>query len=100
MSDGGKLEATGIEYDPLQDGEQRRVLVNTRKIILCAGMFESHAILEGACIGSKAVLAAANVPLLYEDEMGWRIECCVGFLFFFYFFLNDGGRMDVVTWCM
>jgi choline dehydrogenase-like flavoprotein len=62
----GKLEAKGVEYCKLQDGEERRVTIRARKIILCAGVFESPAILERSGIGSRAVLEAANIPLLYE----------------------------------
>ena len=66
LSADGKLEAKGIEYCTVQDGEERRVSVYAREVILCAGVFESPAILERSGIGSRAVLEAANVPLLYE----------------------------------
>ena len=62
----GKLEAKGVEYHTLEDGEECRVTVTARQIILCAGVFESPAILERSGIGSRAVLEAANIPLLYE----------------------------------
>jgi choline dehydrogenase-like flavoprotein len=62
----GKLEAKGVEYCTIQDGEERRVSVYAREIILCAGVFESPAILERSGIGSRAVLDAANIPVLYE----------------------------------
>ncbi len=44
----------------------RKYLITAREIILCAGVFESPAILERSGLGSKKVLAAANVPVLYE----------------------------------
>jgi choline dehydrogenase-like flavoprotein len=66
LSADGKLEAKGVEYCTLQDGEERRVTVDAREVILCAGVFESPAILERSGIGSRAVLDAANIPLLYE----------------------------------
>lgn len=58
----GKLHAKGIRYT--DQGEEH--LITGREIILCAGVFESPAILERSGIGSKSVLEAANVPLLYE----------------------------------
>jgi choline dehydrogenase-like flavoprotein len=58
----GKLNARGVRYK--YQGDEH--LVNGREIILCAGVFESPAILERSGIGSKKVLAAANVPVLYE----------------------------------
>lgn len=57
-----KLNATGVRYT--HQGEE--YLVTARETILCAGVFESPAILERSGIGSKKVLAAANVPVLYE----------------------------------
>jgi choline dehydrogenase-like flavoprotein len=58
----GKLNATGVRYT--QQGEEHTA--TAREIILCAGVFESPAILERSGIGSKLVLEAANVPVLYE----------------------------------
>ncbi|KAI2485683.1 GMC oxidoreductase [Pyrenophora tritici-repentis] len=58
----GKLNANGIHYT--YNGEDH--LISGREIILCAGAFESPAILERSGIGSKEVLAAANIPILYE----------------------------------
>lgn len=58
----GKLNATGVHFT--HEGEE--YLIDGREIILCAGVFESPALLERSGIGSKDVLAAANVPLLYE----------------------------------
>jgi choline dehydrogenase-like flavoprotein len=58
----GKLNARGVRYS--YQGEEH--LITAREIILCAGVFESPTILERSGIGSKEVLAAANVPMLYE----------------------------------
>ena len=58
----GRLNAKGIRY--IHQGEEH--LITAREIILCSGVFESPAILERSGIGSKKVLAAANVPVLYE----------------------------------
>jgi choline dehydrogenase-like flavoprotein len=58
----GRLNARGVHYT-YQGGEY---FISAREIILCAGVFESPAILERSGVGSKEVLAAANVPLLYE----------------------------------
>lgn len=58
----GKLNARGVRYT--YQGEEH--LISAREIILCAGVFESPAILERSGIGSKKILAAANVPVLYE----------------------------------
>ncbi|CAO2654094.1 Nn.00g108270.m01.CDS01 [Neocucurbitaria sp. VM-36] len=58
----GKLNAKGICYT--YQGEE--YLISSREIILCAGVFESPTILERSGVGSKKVLAAANVPVLYE----------------------------------
>ncbi|TKX20380.1 GMC oxidoreductase-like protein 10 [Elsinoe australis] len=58
----GTLHAKGVEYRC--DGED--YVVNAREIILCAGTFESPTILERSGIGSKQVLEAASVPILYE----------------------------------
>ena len=62
MTAGGKLNARGVRYT--RQGEEH--LISAREIILCAGVFESPAILERSGVGSKKVLAAANVPVLYE----------------------------------
>ncbi|KAL1607622.1 hypothetical protein SLS60_002556 [Paraconiothyrium brasiliense] len=58
----GRLNARGIRYT--YQGEEH--LISAREIILCAGVFGSPSILERSGIGSKQVLAAANVPVLYE----------------------------------
>ncbi|KAL3419613.1 choline dehydrogenase [Phlyctema vagabunda] len=58
----GKLNARGVRYT--YQGEE--CLIRAREIVLCAGVFESPAILERSGLGSKEVLAAANVPVLYE----------------------------------
>ena len=58
----GRLNARGVRY--IHQGEE--YLITAREIILCAGVFESPAILERSGVGSKKVLAAANVPVLYE----------------------------------
>jgi choline dehydrogenase-like flavoprotein len=57
-----KLNAKGVCYT--HQGEEHTV--SAREIIICAGTFESPAILERSGIGSKKVLAAANLPVLYE----------------------------------
>jgi len=57
-----KLNARGVHYT--YKGEER--FVGGREIILCAGVFESPAILERSGIGSRKVLAGANIPVLYE----------------------------------
>ena len=58
----GRLNARGVRYIH-QDEEH---LITAQEIILCAGVFESPAILERSGIGSMKVLAAGNVPVLYE----------------------------------
>ena len=58
----GKLNARGVCYT--HQGEE--LATSAREVIVCAGVFESPAILERSGIGSKKVLAAANVPVLYE----------------------------------
>jgi choline dehydrogenase-like flavoprotein len=58
----GKLNAKGVCYT--YQGEE--YLISAREIILCAGVFESPTILERSGVGSKKILAAANVPVLYE----------------------------------
>ena len=62
MTDDGRLNARGVRYTC--QGEE--YLITARDIVLCAGVFESPAILERAGLGSKQILAAANVPVLYE----------------------------------
>ncbi|KAJ4368726.1 hypothetical protein N0V86_009635 [Didymella sp. IMI 355093] len=62
MTADGKLHATGVHY--IDQGQER--LVTAREIIVCAGAFESPALLERSGIGSSKVLQAANVPVLYE----------------------------------
>lgn len=58
----GRLNATGVRYT----NQDEVYLVRAREIILCAGVFESPAILERSGIGSTKILAAAHVPVLYE----------------------------------
>jgi choline dehydrogenase-like flavoprotein len=58
----GRLNARGVHYT--YKGEE--CLVSAREVILCAGVFESPAILERSGVGSKKVLEAANVSVLYE----------------------------------
>ncbi|MCJ1445921.1 MAG: hypothetical protein MMC23_006426 [Stictis urceolatum] len=58
----GRLNAKGVRYTY----QREEYLISGREIILCAGVFESPAILERSGVGSKEVLAAANVPVLYE----------------------------------
>jgi choline dehydrogenase-like flavoprotein len=58
----GKLNATGVRYN--HQGQEH--LVTAREIIICAGVFESPALLERSGIGSSKILQAANVPILYE----------------------------------
>jgi choline dehydrogenase-like flavoprotein len=58
----GRLNARGVCYTY----QGKECLISARQIILCAGVFESPTILERSGIGSKEVLAAANVPVLYE----------------------------------
>jgi choline dehydrogenase-like flavoprotein len=62
MTMDGKLNATGVRYT--QEGKEHTV--TAREIILCAGVFESPALLERSGIGSKPILEAANIPILYE----------------------------------
>lgn len=58
----GKLVASGVVYT--FEGEKH--FVGAREVIVCAGVFESPAILERSGIGSREILEAANVPVLYE----------------------------------
>lgn len=58
----GRLTATGISYT--HEGNEH--VIYGREVILCAGVFESPAILERSGIGRKSVLEAASVPILYE----------------------------------
>ncbi|KAL1862717.1 hypothetical protein Daus18300_008361 [Diaporthe australafricana] len=58
----GRLNARGVRYT--HQGEE--YLVIARDIILCAGVFGSPVILERSGVGSRKVLEAANVPVLYE----------------------------------
>ncbi|KAF3038699.1 hypothetical protein E8E12_008761 [Didymella heteroderae] len=58
----GKLSARGVCYT--HQGQE--YLVNAREIIICAGAFESPALLERSGIGSSEILQAANIPVLYE----------------------------------
>jgi choline dehydrogenase-like flavoprotein len=58
----GKLHATGVRYN--QNGHEH--MIPAREIIICAGVFESPALLERSGVGSGKVLQAAHVPILYE----------------------------------
>jgi choline dehydrogenase-like flavoprotein len=58
----GRVNAQGVSYTY----KEQAYLVVAREIILCAGTFESPAILERSGIGSRKVLKAANIPVLYE----------------------------------
>ena len=58
----GKLKAKGVCY--MHKGEE--YFVSAREIIVSAGTFESPAILERSGVGSRKILAAASVPVLYE----------------------------------
>jgi choline dehydrogenase-like flavoprotein len=62
LTAGGKLNARSVRYS--YQGEEH--LVSGREIILCAGVFGSPMILERSGVGSKEILTAANVPVLYE----------------------------------
>lgn len=62
LSADGRLDARGACYT--HEGKEH--LISARVIILCAGVFESPAILERSGIGSKEVLAAAKIPVLSE----------------------------------
>jgi choline dehydrogenase-like flavoprotein len=76
----GKLHAKGIRYT--YEGEEYTICA--QEIILCAGVFESPAILERSGVGSKTILAAANVPVLYnlssvgenlQDHLNCGLSC-------------------------
>jgi choline dehydrogenase-like flavoprotein len=58
----GRLKASGVRYT----SEGAEHTIKGREIILCAGVFESPAILERSGIGSRNVLEAAKVPVLYD----------------------------------
>lgn len=58
----GRFNARGVVYTC--QGEEH--IIYAQEIVLCAGVFESPAILERSGIGSREVLAAVNVPVLYE----------------------------------
>lgn len=58
----GKLHARGVYYS--HQGMER--CIGAQEIIVCAGVFESPALLERSGIGSKKVLEAANIPMRYE----------------------------------
>ena len=58
----GRLSARGIRY--IHQGKESLVLAH--EIILCAGAFESPAILERSGIGHGQVLAALDIRVLYE----------------------------------
>jgi choline dehydrogenase-like flavoprotein len=58
----GKLIAKGVCYT--RDGVE--YVVNAREVIVCAGVFESPAVLERSGIGAIPILEAAGIPVLYE----------------------------------
>ncbi|KAF1930402.1 uncharacterized protein M421DRAFT_90947 [Didymella exigua CBS 183.55] len=58
----GKLTARGVHFTELDEEHH----ITATEIILYAGVFESPALLERSGIGSSKVLAAADVPVLYE----------------------------------
>lgn len=58
----GTLNARGVRYT----SQGVEYLIRAREIILCAGVFESPALLERSGVGSGKVLPAANIPVLYE----------------------------------
>ncbi|KAF3007954.1 hypothetical protein E8E13_011314 [Curvularia kusanoi] len=58
----GKLNARGLVY--IHEGQEIEIL--GREIVISAGVFESPAILERSGIGSKEILSAADIPILYE----------------------------------
>ena len=58
----GKLRAQAILYT--NEGDQH--MISGREIVLCAGVFESPAILERSGIGSRKILEAADLPVLHE----------------------------------
>jgi choline dehydrogenase-like flavoprotein len=58
----GRLNARGVRYTY----QGKEYVMSAREIILCAGVFGSPTILEQSGVGSKKVLAAANIPVLYE----------------------------------
>ncbi|EPE24102.1 FAD/NAD(P)-binding protein [Glarea lozoyensis ATCC 20868] len=77
---GGKLNATGVRYT--HQGEEH--FISGREIVLCAGVFESPLILERSGVGSKEVLAAADVPVLYElpgvgENLQDHLNCSLSF---------------------
>ncbi|KAF3034571.1 hypothetical protein E8E11_004861 [Didymella keratinophila] len=62
LASDGKLHAKGVRYNH----NRQEHLVIAREIIICAGVFESPALLERSGIGSSKVLQAVNIPILYE----------------------------------
>jgi choline dehydrogenase-like flavoprotein len=83
LTSNGKLNATGIYYS--HEGDQ--YLVSGQEIILCAGVFESPTILERSGVGSKDVLTAAKIPVLYDlpgvgenlqDHLNCSLSCEAG----------------------
>lgn len=62
LASDGKLNATGVHYK--HNGQEH--LVTASEVVICAGVFESPALLERSGIGSSKILQAANVPILYE----------------------------------
>lgn len=62
MPAGEKLHARGVYYSH----QGTEYFIGGQQIIVCAGVFESPALLERSGIGSKKVLEAAYVPVRYE----------------------------------
>jgi choline dehydrogenase-like flavoprotein len=58
----GKLNARGIRYKH----EGKSHIVTAKEVVMCAGVFESPAVLERSGIGSREILEAAEIPVLYE----------------------------------
>jgi choline dehydrogenase-like flavoprotein len=80
LTDDGRLVAKGVCYT--NQGEEH--FIDAREIFLCAGVFESPAILERSGVGARKVLTAANVPVLYElpgvgENLQDHINCGLSF---------------------
>lgn len=62
LTDDGMLSANGVRYK----NQEQEYLATAREIIICAGVFESPALLERSGIGSSTVLEAANIPVRHH----------------------------------
>ncbi|KAL9010426.1 MAG: hypothetical protein Q9173_004641 [Seirophora scorigena] len=60
----GKLRVEGLSF---KSGRRTRTVKASREVILSAGTFQSPQLLELSGIGSAAVLAKNNIPILYEN---------------------------------